>query len=153
MAPALWSAPQRIWVAPSPAAFSVAYVSSPVDMAGAELQAPLATRQAPAARGDLIGGVSNQARVRPAAFSVATRQPPSLANAARRRSLTIVGDAGVLPKKLHVCTVDLSSKELRKINICLHTLEVGANDGSAQELENALKNEVHAENLTEIWPF
>ena len=52
-----------------------------------------------------------------------------------------------------MCTVDLSSKELRKINICLHTLEVGANDGSAQELEIPLKNEVHAENLTEIWPF
>jgi hypothetical protein len=37
-------------------------------------------------------------------------------------------------------TVDLSNTKLRKINICLQTLEVGANDKSAQELENALKN-------------
>jgi hypothetical protein len=43
--------------------------------------------------------------------------------------------------------------ELIKINICLQTLEVGANDKSAQQLENALKNEVHTNFLTEIWPF
>ena len=30
---------------------------------------------------------------------------------------------------------------------------MGANDRSAQELENALKNEVHTKFLTEIWPF
>ena len=47
-------------------------------------------------------------------------------------------------------TVDLSGKELRKLNICLQTLEVGANDRSAQELQNALKNKVHTNFVREI---
>ena len=50
-------------------------------------------------------------------------------------------------------TVNLCSKEFRKINISVHTLEVGANDRSAPELKNFLKNEVHTGFLTEIWPF
>ena len=52
-------------------------------------------------------------------------------------------------------TVDLSNKELRKKNICLQTLEVGANDRSAQEFQNSLKNEVHTKFLTEllVWSF
>ena len=50
-------------------------------------------------------------------------------------------------------TVDLSGKELRKTNIYLQTLEVGTNDMSAQELGNALKDEIHTNFLNEIWPF
>jgi hypothetical protein len=44
----------------------------------------------------------------------------------------------------------LSNKDIRKINICLQTLEVGTHDRSAQEPENWQKNKVHTKFLTEI---
>jgi hypothetical protein len=37
-----------------------------------------------------------------------------------------------------ICTVDLGDKELIEINIYLQTLQGGANDRSAQELQNGL---------------
>ena len=40
-----------------------------------------------------------------------------------------------------------------KINICLHTLEVDANERSAQEHENIISNEDPANFWTEIWSF
>ena len=49
----------------------------------------------------------------------------------------------------------LEQKGSGKINICLPIMEMSANDKSAQELQNALKNEVHTctKILTELWPF
>jgi hypothetical protein len=49
--------------------------------------------------------------------------------------------------------VALTESARRKIIICLQTLKVGANDRSAQELQNVLKNEVHTKFLTKLWAF
>ena len=50
-------------------------------------------------------------------------------------------------------TVALIERASRKISICLQTLKVGANDRSAQELQNGLYNEVHTKFLTKLWAF
>jgi hypothetical protein len=50
-------------------------------------------------------------------------------------------------------TVALTKSASRKTIICLQTLKVGANDRSAQELQNGLKNEVHTKFLTKLWEF
>jgi hypothetical protein len=55
------------------------------------------------------------------------------------------------PHAMSRSTVDLVDKELVEINIYIQTLQRGANDRSAQELQNALYNEAHANFLTEIW--
>jgi hypothetical protein len=40
-----------------------------------------------------------------------------------------------------------------KTSICLQTLKFGANDRSAQELQNELMDEVHTIFLNEVWPY
>jgi hypothetical protein len=48
-----------------------------------------------------------------------------------------------------------SKARCRNKSICLQTLKVGANDRSAQELQNGLymENEVHTKFLTKLWAF
>ena len=45
----------------------------------------------------------------------------------------------------------MGTNTLIETNIYLQTLQGGANNGSAQELQNAIWNEAHAKFLTEIW--
>jgi hypothetical protein len=57
-----------------------------------------------------------------------------------------------------VCTFKFSTVALiesasRNKSICLQTLKVGANDRSAQELQNAVYNEVHTKFLKKLWAF
>ena len=61
----------------------------------------------------------------------------------------VLGIAVYMAVYTHVYT----AVSTRSASICLQTLKVGANDRSAQELQNDLYNEIHTNFLTEVWPF